>query len=139
MPKKKTPAPEDDNRPICITPNCGKRNHYSRGLCMTCYKQAVYWINKGLTSWYELEQKGLVFPQGFIRRKKKVTPFQQAFIKAFGGQNANGTPETTAEGTEDKAVVRSPLSTGNGQASTEGTEAPGEDTERRADSGSNQS
>jgi hypothetical protein len=138
MPKKKTPAPEDDNRPVCMIPNCGSRKYYSRGLCGRCYRQAMHWIKKGLTSWHELEQKGLSFPQGF-RRKKKDTPFQQAFTKALGGQNANGTPETTPQGTEGEAVVRPECGTRDGQESTEGTEAPSEDTERPADSGSNQS
>jgi hypothetical protein len=45
----------------CVSPECKSSNKwvYARGLCGACYNQARRMVERGVTSWEELERFGL--------------------------------------------------------------------------------
>lgn len=43
----------------CMTAGCGNEGLIIRGLCPNCYQGAKRMVQKGHTTWHELEEKGL--------------------------------------------------------------------------------
>ena len=43
---------------FCLSPRCG-RPALNRQLCSRCYQAAACWVRRGLTTWGELERRGL--------------------------------------------------------------------------------
>ncbi len=43
--------------PKCLTPECECRLLKTRGLCRACYNRLLYLVQKGSTSWEELENQ----------------------------------------------------------------------------------
>lgn len=50
------------SQPLCIVPNC-TRPAKLRGVCASCYQNASKLIQRGGTTWEELERLGLVRPR----------------------------------------------------------------------------
>lgn len=65
------------HEPPCITPNCSKKRKW-KGICPSCYGQAMRLIDEEKTTWEELEQMGLVlldskpFYAAFKEKKKRL-------------------------------------------------------------------
>jgi hypothetical protein len=71
--------PELTPQEKCLTPNCGKVRKW-KGLCRSCYGQALQLIDKAITTWEELSEMKLVviekkaFYDAFESKKKEQRP-----------------------------------------------------------------
>ena len=63
----------------CLTPGC-KRKVACKGLCPTCYQQALGKVKRKETTWLELEQLGLA--KGVYQQRDDRSPFDRAFNEA---------------------------------------------------------
>ena len=61
----------------CLVKKCEESGPMTRGLCRVCYVSARYYVQKGKSTWQELERKGLATP----RKKEKRALFSEAFQK----------------------------------------------------------
>lgn len=52
-------------------PNHLNRRAVKRGVCLTCYNMLAQRVQRGLTTWPELETQGLVTPQAPRGRPRK--------------------------------------------------------------------
>ena len=74
MPKDKEVLVVDQEK-LCLTPDCGKEGVW-KGLCRSCYGQALRLIESGKTNWEELQEMGLAamsskpFAVAFQRKKQ---------------------------------------------------------------------
>lgn len=67
---KKTKTIPTETTTKCIIPTCDKESRW-KGLCGSCYHHALTFINKGETSWEELDSLGLAqAPVPFIAAYK---------------------------------------------------------------------
>lgn len=46
---------------VCLIPGCNQSSKH-RGQCESCYKSSLRLVNKGVTTWSELESRGLTNP-----------------------------------------------------------------------------
>lgn len=71
--------------PACIVPHCD-RPAKLRGVCASCYQNAAKLIQRGGTSWAELEKYGLVRPRnsGSGLRAALYQALEEARAKAKG-------------------------------------------------------
>jgi len=70
----------------CLTLNCGKKGEW-KGLCRSCYGQALRLINTGKTTWEELQDLGLAaysskpFMVAFLRKKKAAEEVKELEVQ----------------------------------------------------------
>jgi hypothetical protein len=73
----------EDSHYRCIIPECGTlmvAKSVYRGLCVRCYQDALSLVQRGHTTWDELEVMGLVEPHD--------SPFMQAFTNKLNGRSS---------------------------------------------------
>ena len=75
---------------LCLTPNCGKKVE-RRGLCRSCYIQALRLIHTEKTTWMELQDMGL----GLATKRSKQ--FMLAFLKKKQAMEASQEASATVE------------------------------------------
>ncbi len=72
-----------DESEICMTPDCGKKGEW-KGLCRSCYGQALHLIKDEKTTWDELAEMGLAaypsrpFMLAFARKKRDIEEANQS-------------------------------------------------------------
>jgi hypothetical protein len=100
--KEKSSSP-----PACIVPNC-LRPAKLRGVCASCYQNASKLIQRGGTTWEELERLGLVKPRhdGSGQRAALYVALAAAREKEGRGGRAIGGRTATASPTKAKGGAK---------------------------------
>jgi hypothetical protein len=65
------------SQPKCVVPGC-TRQAYSRGLCLPCNRAARKLVEKGETTWKELESMGFALPKKGDQVNALVAAFREA-------------------------------------------------------------
>lgn len=102
------PAEQQPSGRKCMVPGCPKTVIYARDLCRPCYHYAANLVRKKVTTWEELEDKGLVHyatrPKGYPRRDwraehfKEVAPESTQFAKRADQPEKPSTPIEQSDG-----------------------------------------
>lgn len=87
--KSSASSSSSSNSPTCMVPGCD-RPAKLRGVCQSCYQNAAKLIQRGGTTWEELQKFGLVRPRhsGSGLRAALYRALDEARSKANGGKKS---------------------------------------------------